>query len=921
MSETQNQIWEFVDSIQASGGISEQMSKQVNLLGGLLGQAAKDICGEETYSHIENLRLLCKDARNKNNSTKQKEAVEYVKSLDIKDLNEILRSFTAYFHLVNKAEQHEIARINKDRTIKRGSRPESIVDSLNSLLKVGITKTEFQEIIKKLDIQPTFTAHPTEARRRSILYKQKIIAQCLDKLTYQTLSKMEQHEIYEQLYHFIQLLFITDEVRSTSLTVKDEVHNGLYFLTGSIWDIIPRIYKDIDLATRQAFKEPIEIPGFLKYRSWIGGDRDGNPFVTSDITDFAILEHRNALFELYEKELTELRRELSISSRFIKVPDEILTIPDFSGLPNEPFRNFVVKIHKSVQDALVTNPETSDYKAADFLNELLLLQHSLVVAGLPEIAAKGRLQELIWRVQSFGFHLAALDIRQHSAMHEFAIAEILERAQITSEYSNLTDDQKISVLTLELQNPRPLINLTEKLSKDTTEVLDVFKVIQKHLTINSDSIGCYIISMTHDVSDMLEVLLLAKEVGLVRFRNGKIESDLDIVPLLETIEDLENGNPLLRALFNNDAYKLHLKSRNSFQEIMLGYSDSNKDGGYWMANWALHKAQNSISKVCHEFKLDFRLFHGRGGTVGRGGGRANKAISALPSSCQNGRIRMTEQGEVITFRYALPEIAHRHLEQITSAMITATYQAMKQDKSQTGFDEASVYSLMEKISKESMTHYRSLIDHEEFWHWYSDVTPIRHISRLQIASRPVSRSKGKRVDLGSIRAIPWNFAWTQTRYNVPGWFGIGKALTDFISANPDKVSALQDLYSNWVFFKSIVNNAQRELARADLKTASNYANRIQTGLKTDFHDYIISDYNSAVQAILLITKQEKLMDDQVIIRKSIQLRNPYTDVLNFIQMELMSRWEKLEEGKVDEVLGRNILLSINGLAAAMQSTG
>jgi len=427
--------------------------------------------------------------------------------------------------------------------------------------------------------------------------------------------------------------------------------------------------------------------------------------------------------------------------------------------------------------------------------------------------------------------------------------------------------------------------------------------------------------MTHDVSDMLEVLLLAKEVGLVRYKNGQIESDLDVVPLLETIEDLENGNPLLRSLFNNEAYKLHLKSRNSFQEIMLGYSDSNKDGGYWMANWALHKAQNSISNVCHEFKLDFRLFHGRGGTVGRGGGRANKAISALPANCQNGRIRMTEQGEVITFRYALPEIAHRHLEQITSAMITATYQAMKQEKSQFGFDEASVYTLMEKISKESMNHYRSLIDHEEFWHWYSDVTPIRHISRLQIASRPVSRSKGKRVDLGSIRAIPWNFAWTQTRYNVPGWFGIGKALTDFIRENPSNITVLQDLFSNWIFFKSIVNNAQRELARADLKTASNYANRIQIGLKTNFHEYIIADYNYAVQAILLITKQEKLMDDQVIIRKSIQLRNPYTDVLNFIQMELMSRWENLEEGNIDEVLGRNILLSINGLAAAMQSTG
>lgn len=920
MSDKTQPIWEFVDSITASGGISEQMSKQVNLLGGLLGQAAKELCGEETYQHIETLRLMCKDARKRNDVHKQKEALNFVKNLSLNDLNEILRSFTAYFHLVNKAEQHEIARINKDRTIKRGTRPESIADSISNLVTKGISKEELLKILNQLDIQPTFTAHPTEARRRSILYKQKVIAQCLDKLSHYTLTETEQHEVYEKLYHFIQLLFITDEVRSTSLTVKDEVHNGLYFLTGSVWNVIPRIYKDIDLSVRQHFNESIDIPGFLKYRSWIGGDRDGNPYVTSDITDFALLEHRKALFELYAEELTELRRELSISSHFVTVPEELLNDPDISGLPNEPFRNFVVKIYRQVEDALINNPEQSNYKSEDFLHDLLYLQSSLQIAGLTDISQKGRLQELIWRVRSFGFHLAALDIRQHSAMHELAISELFENAQITNEYSQLADETKIELLTKELQNPRPLINSEEILSKETTEVLSVFKIIKKHLSINIESIGCYIISMTHDVSDMLEVLLLAKEVGLVRYKNGKLNSDIDIVPLLETIEDLENGNPLLRSLFNNEAYKLHLKSRGQFQEIMLGYSDSNKDGGYWMANWALHKAQKSISKVCKEFGLDFRLFHGRGGTVGRGGGRANKAISALPSSCQNGRIRMTEQGEVITFRYALPEIAHRHLEQITSAMINATYLANQNSNSSTPFDEASVYGIMETIAQKSMQAYRGLIDNDEFWQWYSDVTPIRHISRLQIASRPVSRAKGARVDLGSIRAIPWNFAWTQTRYNVPGWFGLGKALSDFITENKDKIPVLQQLYRDWVFFKSIVNNAQRELTRADLQTASHYAKRIELNLNTDFHELIQSDFERAVQAIHVITQQKTLMDDQPVIKKSIQLRNPYTDVLNFIQMELITRWENAGD-KADEVLGRNILLSINGLAAAMQSTG
>lgn len=917
MSDQNQPIWEFVDSINAGGGISVEMSKQVNLLGGLLGQAAKELCGETTYAHIEKLRLLFKDARKNGDETKKQQAYDYIRNLNLLELNEILRSFTAYFHLVNKAEQHEIARINKERTIKQGSRPESVFNAIKQLKQEGATLSEVQELIHSLDIQPTFTAHPTEARRRAILYKQKVVAGLLDRLTYEPLTDWDTHEIYEQLYQFIQLLFVTDEIRSTSLTVKDEIHNGIYFLTGSVWDVIPRIYKDLDLAVRDVYKKPVEIGGFLKYRSWIGGDRDGNPFVTPDLTRFALLENRKALFELYEKELIELRRELSISSRFVKVPEELLNDTSLDGIPNEPFRNYVVKMYNEVKDALVVHPEKSTYSADDFLNELLFLKQSLIHAGLEDVAEKGRLQSLIWRVQSFGFHLASLDIRQHSGQHELAVAELMAKAQLTLNYAELSESEKTTLLTAELKNPRPLTNPHEKLSDDCRHVLDVFHVIKKHITINPDSIGCYIISMTHDVSDLLEVLLLAKEAGLYRYQNGHAESDIDVVPLLETIEDLEMGADLLSELFNNSAYQMQLKARGYFQEIMLGYSDSNKDGGYWMANWALHKAQHSLSQVCDKHKIAFRLFHGRGGTVGRGGGRANKAISALPVSCQNGKIRMTEQGEVITFRYAIPAIAHRHLEQITSAMLISTFQA--QNKRAKAFDESQVYELMETIAKKSMAHYRTLIDHDEFWIWYSEVTPIRHISRLQIASRPVSRSKGPRVDLGSIRAIPWNFAWTQTRYNVPGWFGLGAALSSLLTEQPDSLPVLQKLYDEWIFFKSIVNNAQREMSRCELNTAKWYANRVELGLSKDFHGYITEDFHQAQKALLQITQQKVLMEDSPIIRKSIFLRNPYTDVLNFIQLELMNRWEN--EANRDDLLGRSILLSINGLAAAMQSTG
>jgi phosphoenolpyruvate carboxylase len=550
------------------------------------------------------------------------------------------------------------------------------------------------------------------------------------------------------------------------------------------------------------------------------------------------------------------------------------------------------------------------YKVSDFIHDLELVVDSLKEFGLPGVASHGKLKHLLIRAQTFGFHMAGLDIRQHSEKHEKAIAELLSVGEVTEEYFTLSEEEKVQLLMKELKNPRPLSPVRSHLSEDTTQMLEVFGMIKRMLTLDANSFGNYIISMTHGVSDMLEVLILAKETGLWSYEDGQVESQIDVVPLFETIEDLSECGRLMTEIYESPLYQKQLEARDSFQEIMLGYSDSNKDGGYWMANWALEKAQRDLGKVCREYDIDFRLFHGRGGTVGRGGGRSNQAILALPPISNNGRIRFTEQGEVISFRYSLASITRRHLEQIVNAMIRITVSKESEMQQQQQFDE-----VMDELASTSMEAYRNLIDDDNFWSWYMEKTPIEHISRLPIASRPVSRESAKAADFENLRAIPWVFAWTQVRYNVPGWFGIGEALHQMIQEE-EKLDLFKDWYQDTIFFKTVLDNAQREMARTHIPTANSY--RDNDG--GQFHKRIVEDFEKAEEMILKITGQDELLDINPVIKKSIRFRNPFTYPLNMMQVELLERWKE-KDNRNEESLRDALFLSINGVAAAMQSTG
>jgi phosphoenolpyruvate carboxylase len=927
---------ETVQELAKSSGISENLAKQIIILTEFLEELAAQQFGDELVDVLGKLPLIASAALDNDDEIAQKEIKDYVASLDLEKAKEVLRMYTTFFHLVNSLEQHEISRINREREFEETEqtpRNESIAEAVFNMKESGYSYEEAMHVFEQIDIQPTITAHPTEAQRRSVLTKQHQITTMINKLGSDLLTSDEVKILRKDITNQLRLLSLTDEVRAERMSVEDEVENGMYYFTSTIWGAIPTVYQDIRLAMEAYYGQCPSIPNILKYRSWIGSDRDGNPNVTSSVTWQTILEQRRTVLTKYLEELNHLRRYLSISYKEIDISDQLKAslreeelenpLPDIyeRRYQREPYRRKIThmmqKIQKQINALENEKPQilkiSKEYRSNEFMQDIELIKNSLIEFDLKELAEQGKLQDLIDRACTFGFHLNALDIRQHSKLHEETVEELFNKAGVHKQYSSLTEEDKIDLLIEELKNPRPLSPMRSERSEVSEKVLSVFEEIKDMIELDPSSFGSYIISMTHGVSDMLEVLIIAKEIGLWSYINGEVNTQLDVVPLFETIEDLEMSSTLMAQMFEDELFAKQIAARGNFQEIMLGYSDSNKDGGYWMANWALDKAQFDLGSVCRKYNIDFRLFHGRGGTIGRGGGQSNKAIVAMPAVSNNGRIRFTEQGEVLSFRYSLPSIAHRHLEQIVNAMVQVT---MAQKKESGYLDSSDEKELMEQLSDITMKKYRSLIDDEGFWDWYSGITPIEHIGKLPIASRPVSRGGSGTMAFDNLRAIPWGFAWTQLRYNTPGWFGVGEGLLELIERSEKNEEVFKKWFKSWIFFKTVLNNSQRELARTHLKTASIYN---KENLK--FHKEISSEFEKAKLSIQKIANVQNFLDHNPVIQKSIKFRNPFTYPLNFIQVELMERWKKATTDEEKNSLTEVLFLNINGIASAMQSTG
>ncbi len=861
----------------------------------------------------------------------------------VEALSAVLRTLTAYFHLVNKAEQIEIVRVNREREMAataEAPRGESIAHAVAGLAASGLDAEAAAALVARLDIQPTLTAHPTEARRRTVLLHQQAAAAALDRLTGDDLTPAEAEDAESEALGRLRLLLATDEVRAGKVTVRDEIRHGLYFVATSIWEVVPRVHADLRRAFRQSYGTAPAIPPVLRYRSWIGGDRDGNPNVTAEVTEWALRAHREDALRLHRRALTELQLELSVSDQQVDFPAalwasveadrDIVELPERRWRQNahEPVRLKLMQMAAKLDGLIASLPEGDSgqmrrpdaapaYDAAAFAADLDLLADSLRAAGLAPLADEGTLADARVRAATFGFHLAALDLRQHSEVHEAAVADLLARAGVEADYAGLGEAERTALLTRELENPRPFIRLGGEVGPEADRVLSALRVAKAAIEAEPASVGSYIVSMTDAVSDVLEVLLLAKEVGLWRRQaDGTIESPIDAVPLLETVADLEAGPALLTELFANPVYAAHLEARGGLQEVMLGYSDSNKDGGYWQANWSLHKAQGKIAATCREAGVDLRFFHGRGGTVGRGGGRAGQAIRAMPPVAQTGRIRFTEQGEVISFRYALPGIARRHLEQIVHAQLGALADAEAHRDDTAAAPSPHVHALMERLADRSMEAYRTLIDAPDFWPWYASATPIAHIAGLSIASRPISRKGMGELDFAGLRAIPWVFSWTQPRYTAPGWYGVGAALAEV----PGEQERLRELSTSWPFFQAVTGNAMRELARARFVVGERYSALAEAGgAPAAPFAAVAAEHDRTVQALLAAVGRDTLLDPTRAIAATIRYRNPATDVLNLVQLDLMRRWRATDTPA--DALHQALLLSVNAIAAAMQSTG
>lgn len=904
----------------------------------VLDQVAPGLLGAGTLAVSTELLNLCREAGDESEHASRNAAAARIHAMPTQDLLRVVELVTARFHLMNMGEQLNIARVNHQREMAAtpaSPRAESIAEAASLAKAAGVSADGFARALRAVDVGPTLTAHPTEARRRTVITRQLEIAAFARQLESSDLTPAVRRELEQRMHASASLLLMGDDVRARRLTVDDETRNGLFFLSHSIWQTVPQLVRDVRDAQREVFGEaaasdPTDpASNLIAYRSWIGGDRDGNPEVTHQTTRATLALLKASAVELWDRELEALKQDLSISTRRTPVLPELIDavekdrarwLPDSPVVAqriSEPFRLRLMQMRNRLR-------EDPEYTSSLLLADLEMLRRALRATGSPWLKFHAPLEDAIVRARAFGLHLATLDIRQHSSVHEKAVAELLACAGVTDRYASLGEDERLAILRRELATRRPLIAPDAPLSPITLETLQTLDTVRDSIAREPASIRSYVISMTHGVSDLLEVLLLMKERGLL----NPGARTLHVVPLLETIDDLKRGPELLTALFNEPAYRAHLvrlahqdapanadAAPTPLQEVMLGYSDSNKDGGFLMANVALHAAQERLAVVGQQSGIGIRFFHGRGGTVGRGGGRAGRAILAAPPAARSGRLRFTEQGEVISFRYALPEIARRHLEQILNAAIRAALPVAPSDASTATERDPQLAALIARLSDVSLKRYRAFIGNPNFWPWFLAASPIAHIGSLPIASRPVSRGGADGFAFDQLRAIPWVFSWIQMRALAPGWFGIGAALA---SCSPAELELLRDRAWSSAFLSTILDNAAQEMARARLPIARRYANLADNGasILADLE----SEFATAHDRLLAITGRSSLLEHAPVIAASIQQRNPWTDILNLIQIELLARFKAAPEPARPE-LRAAILASINGVAAAMQSTG
>jgi phosphoenolpyruvate carboxylase len=914
---------------------SDSLSTEIRKLGLILGETIVKLEGREIFDLEERLRLLAKSSR-AGYGNAEKELGATVKRLNTSEAARMAMAFTVYFELVNLAEETYRVRLLRQRRRAQYSAPgtppmrESIGAALRELKARNVPVETVQMLLDKLSIELVFTAHPTEAKRRTMLTKLQRLAQRLhnpdafidDEITGIANPRALEREVTS--------LWLTDRSRTARPEVTDEVLTGLWYFDTILWQTVPLLQDELERALADTYPTVRAPKRWISFGSWMGGDRDGNPNVTPAVTAKTLMLHRRLALDKVQISLRELSRQLSISSQLDGVSPELAQRlhfgeqPDphvkalYDRYPHEPYRLALAGMRARLLEAekvegpqWLLHPEAGDGSASVLrtgeVAELLDLISESLTSHRAALLAEGELHRLRQQVTLFGLSVARLDVRQHSGRHESAMKEIFHALNIASDYSALSEEERLALLLQVLGRPAP--GLPDNFTPETGDVIGSLRVLKRAIELfGEEAVGVYVISMTHDLSDIIEVMVFQHLVGI----------SLDIAPLFETLGDLEAASGILSQMFDFEPYWKHLESRHKHQQVMLGYSDSNKDCGYLTANWALFQAQETISDVCKKRGLGLTLFHGRGGSIARGGGPAAKAILAQPCGCYDAKIRVTEQGEVLSTRYHDPDLAFRIIEQMAYGVLLGAEAAQKEAQVPEAWRAA-----MTEMSKLAYHAYESLVHNDpEFIEFWRSATPIEEISGLKLGSRPTFRKATKSVD--DLRAIPWVFSWMQSRFVFPGWYGLGSALEQYAAKGPEQVELLSAMYKEWMFFKATIDNAQLTLLKADMRIAFHYALLVpDEAIRVRIFDNIAEEFSRTEHAILAITGQKTLLEREPVLAKSVQLRNPYIDPLNYIQVEMIRRLRELENKQSEEAdeLRAVIELTINGVSGGLKNTG
>ncbi|PWH15792.1 MAG: phosphoenolpyruvate carboxylase [Anaerolineae bacterium] len=902
-----------------------ELSQSIHLLGGMLGEVIAELETPAIFELEERIRAQAK-ARRVGDEDAERQLQSIVSALSPTELRAVAAAFATYFDLVNLVEENFRVHVLRQQAAERYPAPvhDSIEEAILLLKEQGMTHEQMQALLNTLSIELVLTAHPTEARRRTVLSKLQRIASLLEKYNHNDLLPQERESLKNAMQAEISALWLTDRERTAKLAVTDEVRTGLYFVESVFWEAIPQIYTDLEQALARHYPGLHAPRAWLTLGSWMGGDRDGNPNVTREVTAETLRLHRGLAIEIYRRALQDAARGLSLSSHRLPPPAALVQwvesrrpFPEHAAYiaeryAAEPYRLAMTLLAAELAEAshedMKSNLLRQHPRPARVNLEMLQQPLEVIAAHIPHRIAEDKLLTLRRQVEIFGLHAARLDIREESSRLNKALGEVLRALGLCPNFENLSAEKRLALLTRLLNEPLPELAPRPGVTAETAETWAVFQLIERARRIyGAELFGPFVISMTHSAADVLTVLLLARWTGNT--------DTLHICPLFESVDDLQRASEILTELFTSEIYQKHLAACGNEQMVMIGYSDSNKDGGYLMANWMLYQAQEAVTRTAQEFGVRLTIFHGRGGTVARGGGPANRAIRAQPAGSINGRFRVTEQGEVIASRYANPTLAHRHLEQIASAVLLAS---APQNAKKASTIAPAWRAALDQMASAAYRTYRQLVyETPGFLEFWQAVTPIDEIKRLQLGSRPAFRATTAEVT--KIRAIPWVFSWMQSRYNLPGWYGLGTGLT----ACSD-LPLLREMYAEWPFFRTLLDNSEISLIKADMDIAALYAELDPNPQRAKIlFNQIRTEFERTRDAVLSISGHQNLLDAEPYTQNAVRLRNPYIDPLNFIQVETLRRLRTLpdRESPEAEALRQVIVLTINGIAAGLKNTG